>query len=349
MTSRERVLETLAFRKTDRAPVDLMDGRIWPELFDYFATAHGLHDRDAILDFLGTDFRWIEVALKEAGGAAKTPSHQVTAETTDTSDGPLRSARTLADVGRLYGGCRRPSDFDMPDFRAIRARWPDHAMVLLPHATPYFWASCQQFGMQEAFYKMVDAPAVYEALLERLSVDSQALLLHFLTAAVGCVDIVELWDDMAGQHGMMVDPAWWRRVVKPWLAREVALIHAHDMKVLFHSCGAVRPILPDLIDMGVDALEVFQINAASMEPRSIAKEFGGRLAFYGGIEVQHLLSSGTREEVAAQVRYNIDCFRECGGYIVSNCHSHIRTIKGENIVAMCRAAQRIDNTLDQGA
>ena len=48
------------------------------------------------------------------------------------------------------------------------------------------------------------------------------------------------------------------------------------MKVLFHSCGAVRPILPDLIDMGVDALEVFQINAAGMEPRSIAKEFGGR-------------------------------------------------------------------------
>ena len=79
-------------------------------------------------------------------------------------------------------------------------------MVLLPHATPYFWASCQQFGMQEVFYKMVDAPAVYEALLERISVDSQALLLHFLTAAVGCVDIVELWDDMAGQHGMMVDP-----------------------------------------------------------------------------------------------------------------------------------------------
>ena len=138
---------------------------------------------------------------------------------------------------------------------------------------------------------------------------------------------------------MMVDPAWWRRVIKPWLAQEVALIHAHDMKVLFHSCGAVRPILSDLIDMGVDALEVFQINAAGMEPRSIAKEFGGRLAFYGGIEVQHLLSSGTREEVAAQVRYNIDCFRECGGYIVSNCHSHIRTIKGENIVAMCEAAQ----------
>ena len=191
MTPRERVLETLSFRRTDRAPYDLMDGRIWPELYAYFATAHGLHDRDSILDFLGTDFRWIEVALKDAGGATKTPSHQVTAETTDTSDGPLGSARTVADVGRLYRGGRKPSDFAMPDFKAIRARWPDHAMVLLPHATPYFWASCQQFGLQEAFYKMVDAPAVYDALLERISVDSQALLLHFLTAAVGCVDIVD--------------------------------------------------------------------------------------------------------------------------------------------------------------
>jgi len=106
MTSRERVLETLSFCKTDRAPCDLMDGRIWPELYDYFAMVHGLHDRDSILDFLGTDFRWIEVAQKEAGGAAKSAPHQVTAETTDTSDGPLHSARTVADVVRRYQGGR---------------------------------------------------------------------------------------------------------------------------------------------------------------------------------------------------------------------------------------------------
>ena len=64
------MLETLSFHRTDRVPCDLMDGRIWPELYDYFATAHGLYDRDSILDFLGTDFRWIEVALRDTGGAA---------------------------------------------------------------------------------------------------------------------------------------------------------------------------------------------------------------------------------------------------------------------------------------
>lgn len=341
MTSRDRVLATFSFRRTDRAPYDLTDGRIWPELYDYFAAAHGLHDRDAILDFLGTDFRWIEVSLREdsGSGTARAAAQRAMVETADYSAGPLRSVRTAADVQQLYRGGRKPSDFTMPDFRAIRARWPDHAIVLLPHATPYFWASCQQFGMQDAFLKMVDAPDAYEALLERLAVDSQALLRHFLTAARGHVDIVELWDDMAGQQGMMVAPGWWRRVIKPWLAQEVALVHSHGMKILFHSCGAVRPILEDLIEIGVDALEVFQVNAAGMEPRSIAQEFGGRLAFYGGIEVQQLLSFGTREEVAAQVHYNVECFRECGGYIVANCHSHIRTIKGENIVAMCEAAR----------
>ena len=221
----------------------------------------------------------------------------------------------------------------------LRDQWKDKAVVFLPPAVPYFWKSCELFGMENAFYRMVEAPEVYTALLDRMALDSEAILLHFLEKAKGQVDIVELWDDVAGQQGMLVNPAWWRKVMKPYLARDVGLIRDYGLKVLFHSCGAVRPILQELIEIGVDALLVFQVNAAGMEPRAIARDFGGKLAFYGGVDVQHLLTSGTSEQVADQVRYNIDCFKGCGGYMVANCHSHIRTIQGANLVAMCQAAR----------
>jgi uroporphyrinogen decarboxylase len=109
--------------------------------------------------------------------------------------------------------------------------------------------------------------------------------------------------------------------------------------VLFHSCGAVREILPDLIDIGVGALLVFQTTAVGMDVPSMVRDFGGRLAFYGGIDIQQLLSFGTPEEVKATVRRNVEAFSECGGYIVANSHHGVTTIKGENIEAMCAAAR----------
>ena len=340
MTSRERVLETLAFHPADRLPYDLTDGRIWPELREYFLLEHGLRSNDEIFDFLGTDFRWIEVSLTpEAQKARSADSPRTPTETADYAAGPLASARIVDDVHRLYRPDLLPSELEMPDFRAFRRRWPDHAVVLLPYATAYFWTTCRLFGMERALTTLADAPEVYRALLDKLAVDSHAVLEHFLERSRGFVDVVELWDDVAGQAGMLVDPAWWRRVMRPYLAAEVEMVHSVGARVLFHSCGAVRPILADLVEIGVDALEVFQVNAAGMEPRSVARELGGKRGFYGGIDVQHLLSCGTREEVAAQVRHNAACFRASGGYVVANCHSHIRTVQGRNIVAMCEAAR----------
>jgi uroporphyrinogen decarboxylase len=129
--------------------------------------------------------------------------------------------------------------------------------------------------------------------------------------------------------------------VKPFLAEQVRLLKDHGMFVLLHSCGAVRPILSDLIDIGIDALLVFQTTADGMDPESIARDFGGRMAFYGGIDVQNLLSFGSREDVEREVRRNAAAFAACGGYVVANSHHGERSINGDNIVAMFAAAKRL--------
>ncbi len=127
----------------------------------------------------------------------------------------------------------------------------------------------------------------------------------------------------------MFSPELWRKLIKPYLAKQVALARGHGMYVFFHSCGNVRVILPDLIDIGVNAHLVFQTTASEMGAEAIARDFGGRLAFYGGMDVQQLLSFGTPDDVAKDA-YNARAFEKHGGYIVANSHHCVSTIQGAN-------------------
>jgi uroporphyrinogen decarboxylase len=102
----------------------------------------------------------------------------------------------------------------------------------------------------------------------------------------------------------------------------------------------VREILPDLIEVGVNGLLTFQTSAEGMEAESIARDFGGKLVFYGGIDVQQLLTFGSEEDVRREVRKNIDLFAECGGYVVANSHHCIANIQPRNMVAMLTEARR---------
>jgi len=340
MTSRERVICTLQFKKTDRVPYDLMEGSPWPELMDYFRDKHGLQEKDEVLDFLGTDFRWASVVnvgpTKSSPGIWSSPD-QPQGHTKYVAKGPLADADTVADIESYQWP--DPKWWQPGDFRAARTRWPDHALVFSAGWKPLFWSACEAFGMEGALIRMLNAPEVFDAFIRRHHEFYMDILSRGLSAARGFCDICWLGDDFAGQKAMLISPGLWRKHIKPYLAEQVQLARDLDMYVVLHSCGAVRPILPDLIDIGVNALLVFQTTAAGMDPESIAAEFGGRLAFYGGIDVQTLLSYGTPDEVKAEVRRNVRAFANCGGYVVANSHHGVATIRPENIIAMCHAAR----------
>ena len=336
MTSRERVLRTLQFEPTDRAPYDLFEGEIWPTLMDYFRHEHGLEDRDQVHDFLGTDFRWIErrylgpEQITKAGGEPMVFSQEV-------AKGPLAGAETIAEVEAYEWP--DPAWWQPGDYAAARQRWPEHALVFLPGCRYIFWSACQAFGMEAAMLKMLTAPKLFDAFVRCQHEFNMDMFFRNVKAARGHCDICYLGDDFASQQSMLISPDLWRKHVKPYLAEEVRLARDHGMVVFYHSCGAVRPILADLIDVGVNALLVFQTSAVGMDAESIAREFGGRLAFCGGIDVQRVLSYGTPEQVQAAVEANVRAFADCGGYIVANSHHGIDTVRGENIVAMCNAAK----------
>jgi len=313
-----------------------MEGHVWPELQQYFRASHGLDDAGSVTDLLDPDSRWTELEYVGPSGDDASPP---VAATRDIRSGPLASASTVAEVETYPRP--DPSWLVPGDYRAFAERYPDRARILIPGWRPLFWGACEAFGFERALTAVREEPALFEAFVEGQHTWYMSVLRRAVAAAQEHVDICWLGDDCAGQHGMLIAPADWRRIIKPRLAQQVRLIREHGMRVMLHSCGAVRPILGDLIDIGVSALLVFQTSAAGMDAASIARDFGGRMAFYGGIDVQGVLSTGTPAEVAEEVQRNVRAFRRCGGYVVANAHHGVSSIRGENIEAMFEAARRL--------
>jgi uroporphyrinogen decarboxylase len=339
MNSRERVLKTFKFEQTDRVPYDIMEGNVWHELMQYFRQEHGIKDEDAVRDFLGTDFRWTGMDfIGPHSPAVPGPTAEDRSHSLDIRKGPLSGARTVADV--LKYKWEDPAWHQPQDFAAVRKRFQNHALVFCPGWSPLFWSACTAFGMEEALTNMISAPKLFEAFVKGQHEFYMDILLRGLKAAEGYCDICWLGDDYASQKDLIMSPELWRKFIKPYLSEHVRAAREHGMYVMIHSCGAIRSILKDFIDIGINAHLVFQTSAKGMDAKSIARDFGGKLVFYGGIDVQHTLSDGTIADVEKEVRSNVKTFAKCGGYIVSNCHHTILTVKGKNMVAMFNAARK---------
>ncbi|HJM93768.1 MAG: uroporphyrinogen decarboxylase family protein [Alphaproteobacteria bacterium] len=158
------------------------------------------------------------------------------------------------------------------------------------------------------------------------------------------IDIVFLGDDLAAQMAPLFDPVIYRELIKPRHARMLAAVKAKaDVKVLYHSCGAVSGLIDDLIDIGVDAINPVQVAANDMNPADLKVRFGDRITFWGGIDTQGVLPFGTGEDVRAEVRRTIDILAPGGGFVLNSVHNIQGDVAAENIVAMFDEARLYDS------
>jgi uroporphyrinogen decarboxylase len=138
----------------------------------------------------------------------------------------------------------------------------------------------------------------------------------------------------------MFSPEIYRELVKPYHRRIMAAIkECSEAKIMYHSCGAILPLIEDLIDVGVDAINPIQVSAKDMEPATLKDSFGDRVAFWGGIDTQRLLPYGTADEVHDETDRIIDVLGRGGGYILASVHNIQAEVPPENIVAMFDAAR----------
>lgn len=343
MTSRERVLRTFCFERTDRTPFDLMESVIWPDLQEWYAKNRGLGDKEAVSAHFDLDFRWFWVPFKPPSGVDINNPRYTLPGTVSYSDHtaprPLAEVRTVSEMLAKHEWMD-PTWWDMAPIHGLREQHPDKAIVMILAWAHPFMVACEFFGIEETLVRLQMDDEALLVFLERQSDFVEKSFRFACEEARGAADICWLMDDVATQRSLMMRPDTWRRHLKPLLRRQVGVLHEHGVRALFHSCGAIRAILPDLIEIGVDGVLPFQTSAEGMGVESIARDFGGKIAFYGGMDIQQLLTFGTEEDVRREVRRNIDAFSRCGGYIVANSHHCIANLKPENITAMLDEARR---------
>jgi len=150
------------------------------------------------------------------------------------------------------------------------------------------------------------------------------------------VDIVGEADDLGGQARPLFSPATYRELVKPLHRELFDFLHARtSAKVFFHTCGAVRELIPDLIEIGVDILNPVQVSATGMETGALKRDFGRDIVFWGGgVDTQKVLSRGTPDEVRAEVRRRIADLAPGGGFVFATVHNIQPDVPAENILAM---------------
>jgi uroporphyrinogen decarboxylase len=153
------------------------------------------------------------------------------------------------------------------------------------------------------------------------------------------IDIVYMADDYCSQAGPFFSPEIFQELILPYLKRMVDRVHQSNKKFLLHVCGAVRPLLPMIIDAGVDMLEPIQTRATGMDPEGLKRDFGRDICFYGGMDLQQILNEGTVDQVEDEAKRLIDILGKNGGYIFGPGHTYIQVDAPlENILAMYKTA-----------
>ncbi|HUT51765.1 MAG TPA: uroporphyrinogen decarboxylase family protein [bacterium] len=197
------------------------------------------------------------------------------------------------------------------------------------------------FGMDKYFTYMALYPEACDRLSEVLYEMYAANLEKWMAAVGPYLDVVLFGDDLGGQNGPLISKAMYRRYYKPYhqklwrRAKQLA-----DVKVLLHSCGGIEPLLDDLIEAGVDAVNPVQISCKGMDPRALKDKYGDRLTLWGGgCDTHAVLPGGDPAAVRAHVKKQVEILAPGGGFVFQQVHNIMSEVQPANIIAMFEAVR----------
>jgi uroporphyrinogen decarboxylase len=195
-------------------------------------------------------------------------------------------------------------------------------------------------GMEALLIDMASDEVLACVLFDKMLECKLAFWEMALPRLADVVDVISEADDYGTQASQIISPRMFRKLIKPRLKVLFERIQrlAPSAKLFFHSCGNVRPLLPDFIELGVDILNPVHIRASGMEPVALKRDFGRDIVFWGGgVDTQGVLPNGTPPEVKDDVRRNIEALAPGGGFVFSTVHNIQADVPPENIVAMWEA------------
>ena len=222
------------------------------------------------------------------------------------------------------------NDFDWPDpekyidpvkCRQVVEEVPEDAVPMVLAWSAHFQDACAAFGMETALIKMMTEPEMFKAVIDRIMQFYLKANEIFYESTKGKLKAVLIGNDFGSQQGLMLSPALIRELVFPGTKQLIDQAHAYGLKVIHHSCGCIYDIIPDLIELGADAIHPIQALAHNMEAERLARDFGGKASFCGGVDAQNLMVHGTPDQIIAEVKRLATLFPT--GLIISPSHEAI--------------------------
>lgn len=216
--------------------------------------------------------------------------------------------------------------------KAVEGAPQDYALMGIMWSA-HFQDACAAFGMENALMSMYTAPEMFQAVIDRITKFYLQANEIFYKAAGNKLDAVLIGNDWGSQTGLMLSPELLHQFVFKGTKQLIDQAHSFGYKVIHHSCGSIAEIIPDLIELGVDAIHPIQALATGMSAKELKEKYEGKTSFCGGVDAQNLLVNGTQEEVKAKVKELKDLFPT--GLIISPSHEAILPdISPENVEAL---------------
>lgn len=349
MSSRERVLRTFAHEKTDRVPIGY-DAN--PGVDRRFREALGAKDWYELADAIGMDCRAV---------GARYIGRPLFPELPDRKTDPIDGFHTRY-VKHRSGGYEDfcdfplagaepeqldaypipdPDDFDYDDAARRFAIDDGRALFIGGAGTGDVINSLgRMMGMENILINLITGDEATLRLIARRADSQLGVLERLLDKNPGKVDFMWLGEDLGTQIAPMISKELYRSALKPTHKKFVDLAKSRGLPVIVHTCGSSSWAYEDFIEMGVDAVDTLQPEAANMSPEYLKKTFGTRLGYRGCISTAGPLAFGTPEEVDACVRDTLKIMMEGGGYHFAPTHAIQDNTPTENVIAMYNAAHR---------
>jgi len=343
ITSKERVLTAFNLEQPDRVPAWLGAS---PEFRDLARKHLGLEDDESLSVYLRDDFR--RVFARYAGPEERSPGANLTYQDA--------TYRTPFDVQRHGYGYGMPLNRPLANAETVKEihdfAWPDPAWMDVSHIraealaykgeyailggdwSPFWHDAFDLLTFKNISYKMYDNPEMIDALMQHIVDYYVGVSMRIFDAAADVIDIFFIGNDFGGQTGPLIGEKLFRRFIMPHLRRLVNLGHDYGLKVLLHCCGGFAPLMPAMLETGLDGLQALQPTCRGMNPADIKSQFGGKITLMGAVNTQ-LLIEGTPDQARNEARRILEIMKPGGGYVCSPSHDYLLPeTPVENVIAM---------------
>jgi len=348
MNHKERIIAAIRHEKVDRIPTDIWaTGEVWATLRAYFGVSDNIavYDRLDIDGIIGIAPPYIGPPLKDDGdihenewGMGYRAQRYGTGSYDEQVRHPLAEAETIEDI-EAYAW-PSPDWYDYSALPALAARYPDRAIECGYTAVFYYHNLLR--GLEQSLVDPLLQPEFTHRIIQHLSDFFHEYHRRCFEATRGLIVTTQVTDDWGSQYGLLTSKAVFEQFYKQATQRAIDLAKSYGISVFHHDDGDMRPLLPTLVDMGIDILNPVQWRCGNWNLAQLKAEYGGTpgVCFHSAVDNQEVLPFGTPDQVREQVKMLIETLAsDQTGLIIGPCHNLQPVTPIENIIALYEAAR----------